>query len=394
MLVATGLVLGRTLLIAALAFRHHWTETSWGAADSFRPPLSVVIAAYNEEKVIRATVESVLQTDYAGEMEIVVVDDGSKDQTVAVVEKMTLGNSRIRLIRQENAGKAVALRTGLAAARHEIVVLLDADTHFQRDTLQHLAQPLQNPAVGAVSGRARVGNLRTWIARFQSLEYICGFNLDRQAYHEWNCITVVPGAISAFRQSAIARAGGIRTDTLAEDTDLTLSLHRQGYRIAYTAKAVAWTEAPETIGNLAKQRFRWAFGTLQCLWKHRDLVFNPEYRALGCFSLPSVWFFQIVLVALAPLVDAVLIISLLFGGGSALLIYGLIFLAMDLCLALLATWIEKEKTTTALLILPMRVIYRPLLSWVIWRAIFRAIKGALVGWGKLERTASVNVQMS
>ena len=192
---------------------------------------------------------------------------------------------------------------------------------FERGTLRATRRSrFANPLVGAVSGNARVGNLRTFVARCQSLEYICGFNLDRRAYTEWNCITVVPGAVSALRRSAIEAAGGFSHDTLAEDTDLTLTLHRLGYRIDYAPDAVAWTEAPETFATLAKQRFRWAFGTMQCLWKHRDLVFNPRFGALGWFSLPSIWFFQIGLVAVTPLVDAILLYSLIFGHAAAHLV--------------------------------------------------------------------------
>ena len=246
--------------------------------------------------------------------------------------------------------------------------------------------------VGAVSGHAKVGNLRSFIARCQALEYTCGFNLDRRAYTRWNCITVVPGAISAIRKSAIDEVGGLSLDTLAEDTDLTLALHKRGQRIVYVPDAIAWTEAPETVRTLARQRFRWAYGTLQCLWKHRDMVFNWNYRALGWFSLPSVWFFQIILVAITPMVDLFLLASLPFGAWRAVLPFVIVFLAMDVILATLACILERESILRAWRILPMRLIYRPMLSYVIWKAILRAIKGALVGWGKLERTASVPVR--
>ncbi len=332
---------------------------------------------------------SVVETDYAGELEVIVVDDGSKDNTSQEVERVAAAEPRIRLIRQVNGGKASALRRGLAQAQHGIVVFLDADTMFERGTLGAIVRPFVDPLVGAVSGHARVGNLRSFIARCQALEYICGFNLDRRAYTLWNCITVVPGAVSAMRKSAIDVAGGFSNDTLAEDTDLTLTLHRLNYRIGYAPDAIAWTEAPETIATLARQRFRWAFGTMQCLWKHRDLVFNPRHGALGWFSLPGVWFFQIALVAIAPLVDAVLILSLIAGTAAAIWYYFAAFLVMDLFLALLACRIEGEPLASAFTVVPMRFVYRPLLSWVIWKSIVRALKGALVGWGKLERTGAV-----
>jgi len=390
MIVATALIVVRTLVVILLAAR--FRRSAPPSAD-FAPPVSVLIAAFNEEKVIAATLRAVLANDYTGALEVLVVDDGSRDRTAIEVEKIAQADTRVRLVRQPNRGKAVALQRGLSLVQHELVVFLDADTHLQSDTIRLLVRPLCDESVVAVSGHAKVGNLRSFIARCQALEYTCGFNLDRRAYDRWNCITVVPGAISALRRSAIERAGGLSLDTLAEDTDLTLALHKGKARIVYAPDAIAWTEAPETLRTLARQRFRWAYGTLQCLWKHRDKVFNWRYHALGWFSLPSVWFFQILLVALTPLVDFFLLASLPFGAWRAVLPFFLIFIAMDVILATLACVIERESILKAWRIIPMRLIYRPLLSYVIWKAILRAIKGAWVGWGKLERTASVPVRV-
>jgi cellulose synthase/poly-beta-1,6-N-acetylglucosamine synthase-like glycosyltransferase/peptidoglycan/xylan/chitin deacetylase (PgdA/CDA1 family)/spore germination protein YaaH len=387
MIVATALLVVRTLIVIWLAYRFRR-----GPKTDFAEPISVVMAAYNEEKVIAETLRTLLATDYKGEIEVVVVDDGSQDRTAAEVERVAASEPRIRLLRQENHGKARALRRGLAAARNSIVVFIDADTQCQPDTLSRLLEPFADARIGAVSGHAKVGNLRTFIARCQALEYTCGFNLDRRAYNRWKCITVVPGAISTVRKDAINEAGGLSLQTLAEDTDLTLSLHRHGQRIVYVPDAIAWTEAPETVRTLARQRSRWAYGTLQCLWKHRDMVFNWYYRALGWFSLPSIWFFQIILVAVTPMVDLFLIASLPFGVWRAVLPFIITFLAMDVILATLACILEREPILRAWRILPMRLIYRPMLSYCIWKAILRAIKGAWVSWGKLERTASVPVR--
>jgi len=387
MIVATALVVVRTLIVIWLAYRFRRRSKT-----DFAEPVSVVMAAYNEGKVIAETLRTLLTTDYKGEIEVVVVDDGSRDQTAAEVERFASSELRVRLLQQENHGKARALQRGLAAARHGIIVFIDADTQCQRDTLPRLLEPFADARIGAVSGHAKVGNLRTFIARCQALEYTCGFNLDRRAYNRWNCITVVPGAISAVRKDAIDEAGGLSLQTLAEDTDLTLSLHRQRQRIVYVPGAIAWTEAPETVRTLARQRSRWAYGTLQCLWKHRDMVFNWNYRALGWFSLPSIWFFQIILVAVTPMVDLFLIASLPFGAWNAVLPFIIIFLAMDVILATLACLLEREPIIRAWRILPMRLLYRPMLSYCIWKAILRAIKGAWVSWGKLERTASVPVR--
>ena len=387
MIVATTLVVIRTLIVIYLAYRFKPVPPR-----NFAEPVTVVVAAYNEEKVIGATLRSLLNTTYTGDVQVVVVDDGSTDKTSSEIEKIASKDPRIRLIQQENRGKARALQRGTAAAQNDFIIFVDADTHCQPDTFSRLLAPFADSAVSAVSGHAKVGNLRSFIARCQSLEYTVGFNLDRRAYTRWNCITVVPGAISAIRRSAIDRAGGISLETLAEDTDLTLTLHKQRCRIVYVPGAIARTEAPETVRALARQRFRWAYGTLQCLWKHRDMVFNWHYRALGLFSLPSVWFFQIILVAITPIVDLFLILSLPFGAWRAVLPFVIVFLAMDVILATLACLLERENVLNAWRILAMRLIYRPMLSYVIWKAIIRAIKGAWVNWGKLERTASVPVR--
>jgi len=389
MIVATVLVVIRTLIILSLAVLQR-RRSSKARESRFCPPLSVLIAAYNEEKVLFKTLKSVLDTTYPGEMSVWVVDDGSTDKTAEVVESLAAQDPRVHLIRQSNMGKALALRNGLAATPDDIVVTLDADTQFRHDTLFKLIQPLENPRVAAASGQAKVGNLRKFIARCQSLEYTCGFNLDRQAYQYLNCITVVPGAVSALRKSAVLQVGGISTDTLAEDTDLTLCLHRHGFLVSYVPDALAFTEAPETIASLAKQRFRWGFGTIQCLWKHRDMVMNPHFKALGCFSLPGIWFFQVLLVAIAPIIDLLVILSLLFGWSSpALYAYFAVFLLMDILLAAMACLMEREPVLQAWLAVPMRFVYRPMLSWVIWKSLFKAAKGVWVSWGKLERTASV-----
>ncbi|MHC1743440.1 MAG: glycosyltransferase [Syntrophobacteraceae bacterium] len=389
MIAATILVILRTLIITLLASRHTLRRRAIPLQGDFQPPVSVILAAFNEEKVIEETLKHLLRTTYPGTIEVLVVDDGSKDRTAEIVERVAETDPRVRLIRQPNQGKALALRAAIAEASYDIVVMLDADTQFAPQTIGALAQPLADSRVGAVSGHAKVGNLRTFIARCQALEYICGFNLDRRAYHQLNCITVVPGAVSALRKSAVMQVGGISTDTLAEDTDLTLALHRKGYRVAYVPAAIAWTEAPESVRALVGQRFRWAFGTLQCLWKHRDMVFNPHFGALGWFSLPSVWFFQILLVTVTPLVDFLLVCSLFLGVGDAIYTYFMTFLIMDIFLAGLACRMEGERLSKALLIIPMRFIYRPLLSLVIWKSIIKAAKGAWVTWGKLDRTASV-----
>jgi cellulose synthase/poly-beta-1,6-N-acetylglucosamine synthase-like glycosyltransferase/peptidoglycan/xylan/chitin deacetylase (PgdA/CDA1 family)/spore germination protein YaaH len=390
LLAAAALVLLRTVGVSALAVAYRRRKPASPAPfdGDHAPPVSVLIAAYNEAKVIEGTLRSVLATQYRGEVEVVLVDDGSTDGTAEVVQSAFGRDGRVRLIVQRNRGKSEALSAAVAAARHDLLVFLDADTLLGPLTIGHLAAPFCDERVGAVSGHARVGNSRNFITRCQALEYACGFNIDRRAYAMLDAITVVPGAVSALRRQAVASVGGFSRDTLAEDTDLTLALHRRGWRVAYADDAVAWTEAPQTVRDLVRQRFRWAFGTMQCLWKHRSLLCPPRRSWLGWVVLPNVWFFQIALVAMTPLVDGLCLLQLALGGTSDLLAYFLLFVAADLLFAALALLIAREPLRRAWLILPMRFVYRLVLSWVIWKSLAACVRGILVGWGKLERSAT------
>ena len=163
------------------------------------------------------------------------------------------------------------------------------------------------PRIGAVAGNAKVGNRINLITVWQALEYITAQNLERRALAALGAITVVPGAVGAWRREALEQLGGFPGDTLAEDQDLTIAIQKAGYRTLFDSEAIAWTEAPDTARGLARQRFRWAYGTLQCLWKHRDATFRPRYGALGMVALPQVWLFQILFSVVSPLVDLLLV---------------------------------------------------------------------------------------
>jgi cellulose synthase/poly-beta-1,6-N-acetylglucosamine synthase-like glycosyltransferase/spore germination protein YaaH/peptidoglycan/xylan/chitin deacetylase (PgdA/CDA1 family) len=387
-LVAIYLTLLRSLVYGALAVLQKFKARRRRFDDGFHPPVSVIIAAFNEEKVIERTVRSVLENGY-GDIEVVVVDDGSKDRTLAVLHELFDGDARVMILSQANAGKSAALNRGIAQARNNILVALDADTIFREGTIGKLVRHFSDERVGAVSGNARVGNKHTLITRFQSVEYIMGFNLDRRALDFLNAITVVPGAAGAWRKDLIVRLGGFGHDTLAEDTDLTLSIRRLGFEIRYDEEAIAWTEAPETTSGLAKQRFRWAFGTLQAVWKHRDATFNPAYGFLGMLALPSIWIFQVLLAALSPFAEVAMFIALFAGNWRIVLLYYLALFVVELLTALLAYALEGEAPWDLALLFPQRIYYRQLMYYVLGKSILYAMRGRLVGWGKLERTASV-----
>lgn len=387
-LIAIYLTLLRSLVYGTLAIIEKRKAARRVFDPGFHPGVSVLIAAYNEEKVIRRTVSAILENGYP-DVEIIVVDDGSKDDTLGVLRQSFGGNPCVRILTQPNRGKSAALNHAIREATNELLVALDADTIFRRGTIQNLVRHFSNPKVGAVSGNARVGNRKKWITRFQSIEYICGFNLDRRALDLLNAITVVPGAVGAWRKDRIVSVGGFGDDTLAEDTDLTLAIRRQGFEIRYEEEAIAYTEAPETTRDLAKQRFRWAFGTLQAAWKHRDATFNWNYGYLGMVALPSIWIFQVLLAALSPFAEIAMFIALFAGNWRIVLLYYFGLFALEFLTAALAYSLERVKPWDLALLFFQRIFYRQLMYYVLAKSILYAMRGRLVGWGKLERRATV-----
>ncbi|MEP6617907.1 MAG: glycosyltransferase [bacterium] len=407
--VAVVLGIARLVIIGMLAIVQRLKQhQERGIPVTYMPGVSVIVPAYNEEKVIVQTITSLLNQQYAGELEIVVVDDGSADDTALICEEAYGAHPQVTIFRKENGGKASALNFGIAHARHDVVIGLDADTVFDDDTVAELVQPLQDPKVAAVAGNAKVGNRINLVTRWQALEYVTSQNLDRRAFSLLDCITVVPGAVGAWRRSVVLEVGGFKEDTLAEDQDLTLAMRRAGYSVGYADGAVAYTEAPDTLRGLAKQRFRWSFGTLQCTWKHRDAFFRPRYGSLGWVALPNVFLFQLVLPSISPIADFMFVYSIFSVWLNALshkvddrLTYALvdlekvftyyaIFLLVDWLAAVLAFLMEPEedKQLTWLIFL-QRFAYRQVMYWVVVRSFAAALSGRLVGWGKLDRKATV-----
>jgi cellulose synthase/poly-beta-1,6-N-acetylglucosamine synthase-like glycosyltransferase/spore germination protein YaaH/peptidoglycan/xylan/chitin deacetylase (PgdA/CDA1 family) len=387
-LVAIYLTLARSLVFGALAVVQKIRARRRTFDPNFHPSVSVIIAAYNEEKVIARTVRSILENGYR-DLEILVVDDGSKDGTLQVLETTFEADPKVRIFTQPNHGKAAALNHAIRQARHEILVAVDADTIFGKGAIAQLIRHFSEPRVGAVSGNARVGNRRKWITRFQSIEYVCGFNLDRRALDLLNAITVVPGAVGAWRKSPIEELGGFAHDTLAEDADLTLAIRELGYEIRYEESAVAFTEAPESTRALARQRFRWSFGTLQAAWKHRGVTLDPRYGFLGLVAMPGIWLFQVLLAAVSPFAEAAMVIALFAGNWKTVLLFYLAFFVLESLTALLAYGLEGEKPVDLMLFPLQRLYFRALMQYVLVKSLLFAVKGRMVGWGKLERTATV-----
>jgi cellulose synthase/poly-beta-1,6-N-acetylglucosamine synthase-like glycosyltransferase/peptidoglycan/xylan/chitin deacetylase (PgdA/CDA1 family) len=366
-------------------------ENGAGIPDSGETPMvSVIIPAFNEEKVIAATLEALRATDWP-RVEFVVIDDGSQDRTAEVVETIAAADPRVRLLRQENAGKAAAANHGLREARGEIVVAVDADTIVSAAAISRLARHFADPSVTAVCGNVEVGNVNSWLTAFQAVEYVTSQNFDRRAFSALNCISVVPGALGAWRRQAVLDAGGYSHDTLTEDADLTLSILRAGGRVIYEPEAIGRTEAPESLGAFLKQRFRWTYGTYQCLWKHKRAFFRGT---LGWIGLPNMVLFQILFPALSPIGDLVMVASIIRGDWSAFLAGYLAFLFMDMCASLLAFWLDRKPKWWLLLLLVQRFSYRQIMYYVSLKSMLAALRGMRHGWRKLERKGTVSSSLA
>jgi cellulose synthase/poly-beta-1,6-N-acetylglucosamine synthase-like glycosyltransferase/peptidoglycan/xylan/chitin deacetylase (PgdA/CDA1 family) len=382
------LFLARIVVLFAFARRHVRLSRTRELDERFTPPVSFVVPAFNEAVGIERAVRSLASSDYP-EVEIVVVDDGSTDGTAELVEGLAL--SSVRLIRQANAGKPAALNRGMEAARYDVIVMVDADTIFESDTLKRLVQPLKEDGVGAVSGNTKVGNRRRLLGRWQHIEYVMGFNLDRRLYDVLQCMPTVPGAIGAFRRSALAQVGGISGATLAEDTDLTLALGRAGWRVAYVEDARAWTEAPTTLRALWRQRFRWSYGTLQAVWKHRAAVWRPGEERIGRRGIPYLVLFQIALPLLAPLIDLFSLYGLVFLDTVAVLSFWAVFTALQLALGWYAFRLDRESPRVLWSMPLQQFVYRQLMYLVVIESVLSAIRGTHLHWRPSPRSGEVEV---
>ncbi len=406
---AIALGVGRLAFLAVLALVHARQEARRKPEPldpETGPLVSVLIPCFNEVTVIASSVARILESKWT-RLEVLVLDDGSTDGTAEAVERAFGDDPRVRLMRFPNAGKASALNRGLPEAKGEVIVSLDADTLFPPETIGRLARWFAWPEVGAVAGNALVGNRLNLITRWQALEYVSAQNLERRALAALGAVTVVPGAVGAWRASALRALGGYPEDTLAEDQDLTIAAQRAGWSVEFDPAARAYTEAPDTVAGLMKQRFRWSFGTLQCIWKHRAALFDIHRPALGFLALPQIWLFQIVLAVAAPLVDVAVVWSLLSAGLDRMfhptqwrsdnlyqaLFYWAAFVLVDLSAAALGMALERRAPWRDILWLPVqRFGYRQIMYYVVVKAVLTAIGGPRVGWGKLERRATAAME--
>jgi cellulose synthase/poly-beta-1,6-N-acetylglucosamine synthase-like glycosyltransferase/peptidoglycan/xylan/chitin deacetylase (PgdA/CDA1 family) len=354
----------------------------------FLPPVSILVPAYNEEVGIERAVRSLASQRYPSVVEVIVIDDGSTDRTSEIVNSLGLDN--VRLLRQTNAGKAAALNRGLVVASHDIIVTVDGDTVFESDSLLHRVQRFREPRVGAISGNTKVGNRGGLIGRWQHIEYVMGFNLDRRMYEVIGATPTVPGAIGAFRRAALADIGGISGATLAEDTDVTLDIGRANWDVVYAQDARAWTEAPSNLRGLYRQRSRWAYGTYQSMWKHRDALWRGGGR-IGSRAIPYLVLFQVILPLAAPLIDLFAIYSILFLDPWPIVGFWIAFNAFQFTLAWFAFGFDGESRKPLWALPLQQFVYRQLMYLVVLDALASALLGSRLSWHRLERTGDVEV---
>jgi cellulose synthase/poly-beta-1,6-N-acetylglucosamine synthase-like glycosyltransferase/peptidoglycan/xylan/chitin deacetylase (PgdA/CDA1 family) len=398
-IVAVVLTLARALLIILWSLR----KARGDLPRNDKLGVSVIVPAYNEMRVVCQTIHSLLASEHP-DMEIIVVDDGSTDGTFDLVSGTFASARQVRVIRKENGGKSSALNLGITWATKDIVVVMDADTVFKPDTISKLISHFSDPKVGAVAGNAKVGNRINLVTRWQALEYIVAQNLDRRAFERLNCISVVPGAVGAWRRDLIDRLGGFHSDTLAEDADLTIRVIRAGYLVTYEDRAIALTEAPATVSEFVKQRFRWTYGMLQVALKHSDAFSGSQFNTIAWVAIPNILVFQLLLPCIAPIADLFLIFALvgkafnlvvypdLVSGHGLTQIFALyaLFFAVDLLIACIAFLREpNEQWWLLALMIPQRFFHRQLLYYVVLRALLVAVRGRAVSWYKLQRTATV-----
>jgi cellulose synthase/poly-beta-1,6-N-acetylglucosamine synthase-like glycosyltransferase len=354
--------------------------------------VTVIVPAYNEAANIAATVRSLTASRYRP-LEIIVVDDGSSDDTAGIVTR--LGLPGVRVIRQANAGKPAALNTGIAAATGELLVLVDGDTVFDPDAIGRLVQPFADVSVGAVSGNTKVANRGGLLGRWQHLEYVIGFNLDRRMFDLARCMPTVPGAIGAFRRTALAQVGGVSQATLAEDTDLTMAVIRAGWRVVYEPHAVAWTEVPATLGQLWRQRYRWCYGTMQAMWKHRRcLAERGPGGKLGRRGLAYLLLFQVLLPLTAPAVDVAAIYGVFFLPWPQIVATWAGFQALQLITAAYALRLDGERWGPLWSLPLQQIVYRQLMYLVVVHATVAALLGDRQRWQRMHRTGQAGLALA
>ncbi len=383
----------RFIFFIIFSLRHKKKHEQLEFDDTYSPSVSVLVAAYNEEVVICNTLAHLLRSGYEN-FEILVVDDGSTDDTYEVIRKAFETEKRVKLLRQKNKGKIAAVNYALENATGDIVITVDADTLVTKDAVNLLSRHVQDPKVAAVAGNIRVTNLNKIVAVFQHIEYLYSFNLERRAYSSIHANIVVPGCNGAWRKSYLMEAGMFTMDTIAEDTDVPIAFLEKGYKVIYEEKALAYTEVPDTIKDLFKQRVRWYFGIIQVLWKNKKLLVKAKNKCVQFLTLTNAWIYGIFYQLLVPVVDVMILLQLYDGTSRRLVFMYFLLMLMDFGVTVFAFRLEKESLKPLLWFVPMKIFYRYFMFFIIILSCINAFKGKPLNWNKLKRLGATNAKAS
>ena len=414
------------------------------AYSDFKPPISLLVPAYNEESTIVASIHSLLQLSYY-EYEIIIINDGSKDGTLAALQRefdlipfaeaywkklptkpergiwRSTRHPNLRVIDKENGGKADALNVGINAARYPLFCAVDADSILQRDSLQLIVNPfIEDAHTIAAGGTIRVVNgcevskgflvsiglPHKMLALLQIVEYLRAFLFGRLGWSPINAMLVISGAFGLFRKASVIEAGGYRTDTVGEDMELVMRLHRlhreKGipYRIVFVPNPLCWTEVPETLRVLKSQRMRWQRGLSESLVMNIGMLFDRRSGWVGWLAFP----FTVLFEWFGPVIEVCgylfMILGFIFGIISlpAFLVFTLVAIVLGILLSISALMLEEmsfhlyQRRRQFAVLLFMAVFenlgYRQLV--MLWRlkGLVYWLIGVKAKWGTMTRSAS------
>lgn len=369
-------------------------EYTFSDESEFTPFVSIIVPVFNEGKVVADSIKSLLNLNYPN-YEIIIVNDGSTDDTKQICEtfvgnhKGKSSNVRITLINKENAGKASALNTGIAYSKAEFILCMDGDSQLSEDTLRTGVRHFLNERIGAVAGNVKVLNRKKFLTDLQALEYIEGLNMARSAQSFLRLVNIIPGPIGIFRRKALEEAGFYSSDTFAEDADVTLKLLSKGWKIYYEPLAISYTEAPATIQQLLKQRYRWTRGIIQSIRKHKRFLLNPTLNFGYTFVLWTMFYEALVWPVMNIAANAFFITAALVFGFSNLLFFWWAGLALlDMITALYCIAVEKEEFRLIWYAVLYRMVFILLIDICKAMSTIEEFLGIRMTWGKLERRAS------
>ncbi len=377
------------MLMSPLAVYHKYRELQEvGRPLLYRPLVSIIVPARNEERTIGATIESILETDYEPK-EVIVVDDASTDRTFEIASRYV--GKKVKVLRRESGGrgKASALNFGVRFARGDVIVVVDADTLVGRRSITELVRKFQDPEVSAVSGNVLVRNRVNLLTKLQAIEYILSFNFARRALDVFGAVMIISGSFGGFRREVLFSTGMYDPDVVTEDFDITIKALKTGRIVQASSLAVAFTEVPKRLRDLYRQRMRWYRGAFEVLLKHRDALLNLRYGYLQRLVFPAL----IMQLLVIPIVDVATVFSLalgiVHGRFIPLLMQFALFSFIQFLIFLLSLQIAGEEDLS-LAILPLFVVgYKQMHeAWMI-KALLDTIvaraRGERFEWGELEK---------